>query len=298
MDYPFVSVIIPTYKRPDTLDRAIKSVLDQTYKNIEVIVVDDNNPDSEGRELTIEKMNEFASNENVKYIKQPKNMNGSVARNTGAKHSTAKYLAFLDDDDEFLPEKIEAQVKRLEELPNEYAVCYTNVIYEKEDGSRTESKEKREGNLFFEALTRELSFQAGSNLFIRKDAFDSIGGFDESFKRSQDKEVVTRLLQHYKIAFAPVDGLLAHVYSDHSFVDPFQTTDYYVSKMQPLVDKLDSNLQKKYWKEINRQYFYYSIIRKKFGRALRLLITFKVSLSDAISILTKGFFRKYVNRNK
>ena len=223
-------------------------------------------------------------------------MNGSVARNTGAKSSNAKYVAFLDDDDEFLPGKISAQVKRLEELPEEYAVCYTSVIFEKEDGSRSESKEKREGDLFFDALTRELSFQAGSNLFIRKDAFDSIGGFDESFKRSQDKEVVTRLLYKYKIAYAPVKGVLAHVYSDHSFVDPFQTTEYYVSKMKPFVDTLDSSLQKKYQKEIDKQLFYYSILRKKIGLSFLLILTLRVSVYSAARILVRGFVKKYLNR--
>ena len=293
---PLVSVIIPTYKRPERLPRAIESVLSQTYTNVEAIIVDDNNPDTDARKLTEEIMAPYADNPRVRYIKHEKNKNGSAARNTGAKSSNAKYLAFLDDDDEFLPEKISAQVKRLEELDEEFAVCYTAVIFEKEDGSRSVSTETREGDLFFDALTRDLSFQAGSNLFIRKVAFDSIGGFDESFKRSQDKEVVTRLLQHYKIAYAPVEGLLAHIYSDHSFVDPFQTTEYYVTKMQPLVDTLDADLQKRYWKEINKQLFYYSIAWKRLGYGFRLLLGAKVSFCDAISIIIKGIRSKYLNK--
>ncbi len=292
----FVSVIIPTYKRPDTLDRAINSVLAQTYPNVEVIVVDDNNPDTEGRRLTEEKMAPYSGNPRVKYIKHEKNKNGSAARNTGAKASNAKYLAFLDDDDEFYPEKIEAQVKRLEELPDEYAVCYTTVVYEKEDGSFTESTETREGDLFFDALTRELSFQAGSNLFIRKDAFDSIGGFDETFRRSQDKEVVTRLLFKYKIAYAPVKGVHAHIYSDHSFVDPFQTTEYYVSKMQPFVDTLPLKLQKEYKRVINRQLFYYSVVWKRWGHMVKLLLTARVSPAAGIIIVVRGIKRKYFNK--
>lgn len=291
-----VSVIIPTYKRPDSLDRAINSVLSQTYSNVEVIVVDDNNPDTDGRSLTEAIMSAFVDEPRVKYIKHEKNKNGSAARNTGVRNSNAKFVAFLDDDDEFYPEKIEAQVKRLEELPDEYAVCYTTVVYEKEDGSISESKETREGDLFFDALTRELSFQAGSNLFIRKDAFDSIGGFDESFKRSQDKEVVTRLLQKYKIAYAPVKGVHAHIYSDHSFVDPFQTTEYYVSKMQPFVDTLPTKQQKEYKKVINQQLFYYSVVRKRWGYMLKLLLTGRVSPVAGIAIIVRGIKRKYLKK--
>ena len=296
MEQPLVSIIIPTYKRPDTLDRAINSVLNQTYKNIEVIVVDDNNPDTEARSKTEHIMSVYADNPRVKYIKHEKNKNGSAARNTGARYSQAKYVAFLDDDDEFLPEKIAAQVKRLEELPEEYAVCYTKTVTEKENGNIRESKENREGDLFFDALTRELSFQAGSNLFIMKEVFDSIGGFDESFKRSQDKEVVTRLLQHHKIAYAPVKGVLAHVYEDHSFVNPFEITAYYVEKMKPFVDSLDSNMRRNFYKVINGQLFYYSVTRKKIGKAIVLILKGKVSLFTACKILYNGFKSKYLNK--
>ena len=296
MEQPLVSIIIPTYKRPDTLDRAINSVLNQTYKNIEVIVVDDNNPDTEARSKTEHIMSVYADNPRVRYIKHEKNKNGSAARNTGARYSQAKYVAFLDDDDEFFPEKIEAQVKRLEELPDEYAVCYTKVVFEKENGNISESKENREGDLFFDALTRELSFQAGSNLFIRKEVFDSIGGFDETFKRSQDKEVVTRLLQHHKIAYAPVKGVLAHVYDDHSFVNPFEVTAYYVEKMKPFVDSLDSNMRRNFYKVINGQLFYYSVTRKKIGKAIVLILKGKVSLFTACKILYNGFKSKYLNK--
>lgn len=82
-----VSVVIPTYKRSDTLDRAIKSVLAQTNSAIEVIVVDDNNPGAEGRERTELKMLEFSNNPKVKYVKHEKNKNESAARNTGFRNT-------------------------------------------------------------------------------------------------------------------------------------------------------------------------------------------------------------------
>ena len=97
---PLVSVIIPTYKRPDYLDRAIDSVLNQTYNNIEIIVVDDNNPNTEGRERTEKIMRRYENNPHVIYIKHEYNKNGSAARNTGFKASHGVYLAFLDDDDQ------------------------------------------------------------------------------------------------------------------------------------------------------------------------------------------------------
>ena len=89
MDYPLVSVVIPTYSRPIFLKRCIESVFNQTYKNIEIIVVDDNDPDSEERLLTKQVMEEFSCCSNVVYILHDRNKNGSAARNTGWRHSKA-----------------------------------------------------------------------------------------------------------------------------------------------------------------------------------------------------------------
>ena len=108
---PMVSVIIPTYKRYNMLPRAIASVLSQTYSNIQIVVVDDNNPDTEYRKKTEALMEQYALDERVKYVKHSKNANGSVARNTGIKSSDGEIVAFLDDDDFFYPEKIEKQIR-------------------------------------------------------------------------------------------------------------------------------------------------------------------------------------------
>ena len=83
MKEKMVSVIIPTYKRADYLTRAIDSVLNQTYNNIEIIVVDDNNSNSTDRKNTESIMQKYNENSKIKYIKHSKNMNGSAARNTG-----------------------------------------------------------------------------------------------------------------------------------------------------------------------------------------------------------------------
>ena len=231
-------------------------------------------------------MTPFFGNNRVKYVKHEKNKNGSAARNTGARISTSKYIAFLDDDDEFYPKKIEAQVNRLECLPSDYAVCYTDVVYEKENGKIVYSTEKREGDLFFEALTRELSFQAGSNLFIRKDAFDSIGGFDESFKRSQDKEIVTRLLKKYKIAYVPVKGVHAHVYSDHSFFNPIEVTEKYVSTFKSDIDSLPEEKRMLFYKIVSEdKFWYYFRFLKDYRACFEMIKKGEISKLTAVRIL-------------
>ena len=113
-----VSIIIPTYKRNEKLKKAIESILKQTYQNIEIIVVDDNNPNTEYRKKNEILMQSYIKNSKVKYIKHEKNKNGAAARNTGINAANGKYIGFLDDDDEFLPTKIEKQVDVLEKKEN------------------------------------------------------------------------------------------------------------------------------------------------------------------------------------
>ena len=114
-----VSIIITTYRRAELLNRSISSVLNQTYEYIEIIVVDDNNPDSSDRMETERVMEFYRDNPKVVYIRQSCNQRQPAALNAGIKNAKGKYIGFLDDDDEFLPHKIEMQVKALEELKNQ-----------------------------------------------------------------------------------------------------------------------------------------------------------------------------------
>lgn len=123
-----VSIIIPTYKRSKYIERTIESVLKQSYKNIEIIVVDDNNPETIFREETEKIMEKYKDYKNIKYIKHKKNMNGCTARNTGLEHAKGKYICFLDDDDIIYQNKLKEQVCFLENNPQYGAVyCYRKI---------------------------------------------------------------------------------------------------------------------------------------------------------------------------
>ena len=96
-----VTAVITTHKRkPDVVERALKSVLKQTYDNIEVFVVDDNDPSFIERIATEEVMSQYENNPKVTYIQHEYNKNGSAARNTGWLHAKGKYITYIDDDDE------------------------------------------------------------------------------------------------------------------------------------------------------------------------------------------------------
>jgi len=134
--HPLVSVIIPTYGRSELLDRAIDSVLAQTYDNIEIIVVDDNNSNSEHRKHTENVLQKYLQNGQAVYLKHEKNVGGSAARNTGIKASKGEYVALLDDDDEWFPEKIEKQISYFEILGDNIGVIYCSYILKEFDGDK------------------------------------------------------------------------------------------------------------------------------------------------------------------
>lgn len=176
---PLISVIIPTYKRPISLERAIESVLDQTYFNIEILVVDDNNPNTKYREETITIMKKYINNKKIKYIKHPMNKNGAAARNTGIKNSNGKYITFLDDDDTYRKKKVEKQVEFLEATSDYEAVyCGWKKGTEK-------NLPKYEGDLTYYLLSGEALVITNSIMISRKSAV-SIGGWNESFRRNQE----------------------------------------------------------------------------------------------------------------
>jgi glycosyltransferase involved in cell wall biosynthesis len=121
-----VSVIIPTYKRGNQfLERAVRSALEQTYEHVEVVVVDDNPADSIYRVETESLMTTFCNRPNVIYIKNERNMGGALSRNVGIAASTGEFITFLDDDDRYLPEKVEKQLMFM--LKNNLDMSFTDL---------------------------------------------------------------------------------------------------------------------------------------------------------------------------
>ena len=106
--------MIPTYKRAEFLPRALESVLNQQYPNIEAIVVDDNGEGTAAQSRTAERLSAYAGGR-VKYVINPRNLGGALARNAGIEAATGDYITFLDDDDEYLPGKIAVQAAKMDE---------------------------------------------------------------------------------------------------------------------------------------------------------------------------------------
>ena len=199
---PIVSVIIPTYKGSSALNRAIDSVLCQSYKEIEIIVVDDNDPTSDERKNTEALMSRYIGDKRIRYIKHQRNSNGAVARNTGITAATGKYIAFLDDDDYYLPNRIEKSVRYLEKNRDAVGVYAGVDIIDKEGTINLKVRPQCDLKIS-DLLRKEMVIGTGSNIFVKSDVVKGIHGFDESFVRRQDIEFMIRVCHEGRVGYIP-----------------------------------------------------------------------------------------------
>ena len=190
---PLVSVIIPTYKRSDMLIQAIDSVINQTYNNLEIIVIDDNDPNSKYRIETKEKLSTYIESGTIIYIENEKNLGGSITRNRAVEKSKGDYIAFLDDDDIFFPTKIEKQVNLIiENKHNNVGLVYCHCNGIDEEGNIIwKNTNSYEGLPLYESMIYCI---ASTSLWLcDKKMFLDIGGF-ENMPSKQDLLLMVKIL--------------------------------------------------------------------------------------------------------
>ncbi len=199
-----ISVIIPTYNRKHTLSRSIGSVLSQTTKPLEIIVVDDGSTDGTRDWIS-------AEYPTVKYIYQ-NNSGVSSARNNAIRNTRGEWIAFLDSDDEWLPNKLEQQINLIQDYP-EYILCHSNEIWIR-NGRRVNQmkKHKKFGGEVFEKCL-DICRISPSSALIKKSILEKIGYFDESLEVCEDYDLWLRLTAKHKILF--IDEPLIVKYGGH-----------------------------------------------------------------------------------
>lgn len=207
-----VSVIIPTYNRAEVLPRSIESVLNQTFRNFELIIVDDASTDS-----TQEVVNSY-DDDRIEYIRHSENRNGSAARNTGIRSAQGTYIALLDSDDEWYPEKLEKQISQLQSRSDDWVANYCRTTTKRDskiikfiaEVLSHDAKHEGQKEIIKGLLTLSGFIHGGSTIVAKRDVVESIGGFDESFERNQDIEFTIRLASEGKIGY--VDQILVRLY--------------------------------------------------------------------------------------
>jgi len=217
---PKVSVIITTYNRAHFVYEAIKSVLNQTFKDLEIIVVDDGSTDNTRQVL--EKHNSCIS-----YIYK-QNKGRAEARNTGIKVAEGEYIAFLDDDDVWLPRKLEKQVNFLDSHPDIGLVhAFTEVV--DKDGNPLKKETKKRLKSYKKAMRIGYTFEKMSGLCImfissvvlRKECLDKVGLFDSHTEALEDWDFYLRFALWYRIDTFPEPLVRFRIHKAHSTLAEF-----------------------------------------------------------------------------
>lgn len=209
-----VSVVIPTYNREKVLGRAIHSVLNQTFEDIELIVVDDCSIDG-----TKELVDGFEDSR-VVYIRHETNQGGAAARNTGISAARGEFIAFQDSDAEWMLDKLETQMKVIFTGEAEENVVYTAFLWVKDNKASyipEDERAQREGDILRQLLKR--NFVDTATVVVRKRCFEKVGLFDESLPRYQDWDLFIRLAQHYDFKFVDAPLVISHFMPDSISTD-------------------------------------------------------------------------------
>lgn len=196
---PLVSVVIPTYNREHLLPQAIQSVLEQTYQNLEIIVVDDGSTDN-----TREIMKSFVNSDpRIKYFRHETNKGGGAARNSGIINSQGSYIAFLDSDCQWLPNKLEKQLEIFEKSDSRLGAVGGGTINISGDKIRI-GRRKGDFGYIYRKLLKDVGFGNSINwpggtptIIIKRECFEKSGLFDELLQSCQEHDMYLRIAKNY-----------------------------------------------------------------------------------------------------
>ena len=285
---PLVSVIIPTYKRPKYLTRAINSVLNQTYQNIEIIIIDDNNEEDEFRKLTQNVLKKFIIEKKIIYIEHKYNKGVAAARNTGIKKSNGEFISFLDDDDEYLPAKTESQLKIFKDTKDKIGLVYgafirKDLILNKENLIEPRIK----GNV--NSIMGLNKIGSPSIVMCTKSAINKIGEFDETIPYKDDIDFFYRLSECYNISFTREVVAKYYIHAEASVSSSYKNkllhTQKFIEKHCPKIKKprirwseLQESLGTLHVLNDNKKMALIAYARAYLNRPLRLSIIIRICL--------------------
>ncbi len=247
----YVSVIIPVYNRTNFLQRAIKSVLNQKYKNFELIIIDDYS--NENVEELVKRFNDSR----IIFLKNKVNKGVSYSRNKGINNSKYNFIAFLDSDDEWLPEKLNNQIRYLKLHPN-INLVHTEEIWIR-NGKRVNQKKRHKksgGDIFLQSL--ELCLISPSSVLFRNEIFTKYGLFDESLPVCEDYDLWLRITAFEEVGFISEPTIIKYGGHSDQLSKKYEAMDKYrvISMMKlfnnkKIIEKKRIALKKNILKKIN-----------------------------------------------
>jgi len=207
MRNPKISIIIPTYNRADLLPQAIDSVLKQTYRNWETMIVDDGSTDE------TEKVVKKYRDSRIHYIAHQSNLGSSSARNTGIKKTKGQFIAFLDSDDEWLSEKLACQMQVFKNKSNHCGVVYTGGYMVKNNKEILAKSVEINLNNFYEKILFK-NIVGSSTVLIKRECFDKVGLYDVSLINYQDWDMWIRISKYYQFILVNLPLIKYHIHPD------------------------------------------------------------------------------------
>lgn len=200
-----ISIIIPTFNRASLLNRAINSILAQTYTHWDLWVIDDGSTDNTAS--LVEEFQHTNPKLNIRYVRSP-NLGVSHARNLGAQLSTSSWIAFLDSDDEWLSSKLELQVHAIKNTNSPLIHGHEKWQRNHKDVKIPKKYQKLGGRIFKENC--DVCAIGPSCALIRKDIFSELGGFNEEFQVCEDVELWLRICSKYDTHLVDEDLIIKH----------------------------------------------------------------------------------------
>lgn len=205
MNKGLVSIITPVYNGQDFLDRSIKSVLAQTYENWELFLIDDGSSDN-----SVQIIENYLEDNRIKLLRNESNSGIPTTRNKGIENSTGEFIALLDQDDEWLPHKLEKQVSRFLEIDDSFGLIYSNVEVRTDQGILSDQKKEIEPEA---SIQSNLELMLSRNLItsptamVKRKALEEVGLFDESIRWGGDDYDLWIRIAH-KFKFDYIDEVL------------------------------------------------------------------------------------------
>lgn len=218
MKKDLVTVVIPTYKRQwKYVSRAIESVLSQTYKNIEIIVVDDS-PDSYSSRNDVKKhmLQYIEKNKNIVYLMNEENIGGSLSRNKGINIANGEYITFLDDDDEYLPDKIKNQIEFMKNTNCDLSFEDMKMYNEKDEivDYRTHNDIKSFDNKYLLKYHLKYHMTGTPTFMFKTSALKKIGGFDDAKMGQEFYLMFKSIKNNLSIRYFPICDVKIYKHSE------------------------------------------------------------------------------------
>ncbi len=222
IDKPLISVIIPTYNRAHLVGRAIKSVLEQSFSAFELLIIDDDSSDQTAQVIA------QWDDARIHYLHLDTNRGSSAARNAGIRAAKAEFIAFLDDDDEFLPDALAELYQAISHAPDTVAYAIGGIIrvIDTLQGEVVDCTYQPQvprslcrEELYLQFL-RGVPFGTGYGVLFRRSAFDTVGLFDEQLWAAVDRDLFLRFILHFDFMVIDKRLVRTHKHNAPQLTDP------------------------------------------------------------------------------